>query len=163
MLSYLDYLMFLNAVFCTEQLYGFRGIIFSLFLRKKKLKITCQFCMGFRLTKMEDLQNALISRLFLHAVFCTEQLYGFRRMIFSIFYQRKKLKTICPFCKGYRLTKMEDFQKCSHTSSIWCFCTRSLAQNNSMASVESYSALFRQKKVENKGAFTRQSFWARHS
>ena len=146
MLSYLDYLMFLHAVFCTEQLYGFRRIIFSLFLRKKKLKITCQFCMGFRLnqnkgsskcshistiwcfctrffaqnnsmgsleslsacfcekkklkitcpfcmgfrlTKMEDLQNALISRLFLHAVFCTEQLYGFRRMIFSIFCQKK--------------------------------------------------------------------------
>ena len=64
MLSYLDYLVFLHAVFCTEQLYAFRRIIFSMFLRKKKLKITCSFCMGYRLTKMEDLQNALISRLF---------------------------------------------------------------------------------------------------
>ena len=64
MLSYLDYLVFLQAVFCTEQLYAFRRIIFSMFLRKKKLKITCPFCMGYRLTKMEDLQNALISRLF---------------------------------------------------------------------------------------------------
>ena len=64
MLSYLDYLVFLHAVFCTEQLYAFRRIIFSMFLRKKKLKITCPFCMGYRLTKMEDLQNALISRLF---------------------------------------------------------------------------------------------------
>ena len=64
MLSYLDYLVFLHAIFFTEQLYAFRRIIFSMFLRKKKLKITCPFCMGYRLTKMEDLQNALISRLF---------------------------------------------------------------------------------------------------
>ena len=64
MLSYLDYLVFLHAVFCTEQLYAFRRMIFSMFLRKKKFKITCPFCMGYRLTKMEDLQNALISRLF---------------------------------------------------------------------------------------------------
>ena len=71
MLSYLDYLVFLHAVFCTEQLFAFLRIIFSMFLRKKKLKITCPFCMGYRLTKMEDLQNALISRLFgfLHADF----------------------------------------------------------------------------------------------
>ena len=55
MLSYLDYLVFLHAVFCTQQLYAFRRIIFSMFLRKKKLKITCPFCMGYRLTKMEDL------------------------------------------------------------------------------------------------------------
>ena len=67
MLSYLDYLVFLHAVFCTEQLYAFRRIISSMFLRKKKLKITCSFCMGKtyqKLTKMEDLQNALTSRLF---------------------------------------------------------------------------------------------------
>ena len=64
MLSYLDYLVFLHAVFCTEKLTAFRGIIFSMFLRKKKLKITGPFCMGYRLTKMVDLQNALISRLF---------------------------------------------------------------------------------------------------
>ena len=55
MLSYLDYLVFLHAVFCTEQLYAFRRIIFSMFLRKKKLKITCPFCMGYRLTKMRRL------------------------------------------------------------------------------------------------------------
>ena len=64
MLSYLDYLVFLHAVVCTEQLYALRRSIFSMVLRKKKLKITCPFCMGYRLTKMEDLQNALISRLF---------------------------------------------------------------------------------------------------
>ena len=64
MLSYLDYLVFLHAVFCTQQIYAFRRIIFKILLRKQKFKITCPFCMGYRLTKMEDLQNALISRLF---------------------------------------------------------------------------------------------------
>ena len=38
MLSYLDYLVFLQAVFCTEQLYAFRIIIFRIFLRKKKVE-----------------------------------------------------------------------------------------------------------------------------
>ena len=67
MLSYLDYFVFLHAVFYTELLYAFRTIIFSMVLRKKKLKITCPFCMGKtyqKVTKMDDLQNALISRLF---------------------------------------------------------------------------------------------------
>ena len=64
MLSYLDHLVFLHAVLCTEQLYAFRRSIFSMVFGKKKLKITCPFCMGYRLTKMEDLQNNLISRLF---------------------------------------------------------------------------------------------------
>ena len=64
MLSYLDYLVFLHAVFFTEQLYAFRRVISSMFLGKKKLKIIWPFCMGYRLTKMEVLQNALTSRLF---------------------------------------------------------------------------------------------------
>ena len=68
--------------------------------------------MGYRLTKMEDLQNALISRLFgvFARSFWTEQLYAFRRIIFSVFLRKKKLKITCPFCMGYRLTKMEDLQ-----------------------------------------------------
>ena len=207
MLSYLDYLVFLDAGFCREQLPAFRRIIFSMFLRKKKLKITGSFCMGYRLTKMEDLQNALISRLFgvfargfLHrATLCIPQNH------FQHVFAKKKLKITCPFCMGYRLTKMEDLQnalisrlygvsargflhrtilcipqnhfqhvfakikvennlpilhglqtyqnggssKCSHISTIWCFCTRFFAQNNSMHSVESFSACFCEKKVEN--------------
>ena len=112
MLSYLDYLVFLHAISCTEQLYAFCRIIFSMFLRKKKLKITCSFCMGYRLIKMEDLQmlSYLDYLVFLHAVFCTEQLYAFRRIIFSMFLRKKKLKITGPFCMGYRLTKMEDLQ-----------------------------------------------------
>ena len=41
MLSHLAYLVFLHAVFCTEQLYAFCRIIFSMVLGKKKFKITC--------------------------------------------------------------------------------------------------------------------------
>ena len=260
MLPYLDYLVFLHAVFCTENLYAFRRIIFSMFLRKKKLKITCPFCMGYRLTKMEDLQNALISRLFgvfargcLHrTTLCIPQnhfqhvfakkkvennlliLHGLQTYqnggsskcchistiqcfctwffaqnnsthsveSFSACFCEKKLKITCPFCMGYRLTKMEDLQnavtsrlfgvfargflhrttlcipqnhfqhvfakkkvennlpilhglqtyqnggssKCSHISTIWCFCTPFFAQNNSINSVESFSACFCEKK-----------------
>ena len=264
MLSSLDNLVFLHAVFCTEQLYALRRSIFSMFLRKKKLKITCPFCMGYRLTKMEDLQNALISRLFgvfargflnrttlcipqnhfqhvfakkklkITCPFCMgykptkmedlqnaliSRLFGvFARGFLHrttlcipqnhfqhVFGKKKKLKITCPFCMCYRLTKMEDLQnalisrlfgvfargflhrttlcipqnqfqhvfakkkvenklpilhglqtyqnggssKCSHISTIWCFCTRFFAQNNSMHSVESFSACFCEKKVEN--------------
>ena len=68
--------------------------------------------MGYRLTKMEDLQNNLISGLFgvFARVFFTEQLYAFRRSIFSMVLSKNKLKITCPFCMGYRLTKMEDLQ-----------------------------------------------------
>ena len=204
MLSYLDYLVFLHGVVCREQLYAFRRIIFSMFLRKRKLKITCSLCMGYRLTKMEDLQNALISRLF--GVFARGFLHRTTVCIpqnhFQHVFAKKKLKITCSFCMGYRLTKMEDLQnalisrlfgvfargflhrttlcipqnhfqhvfakkkvennlpilhglqtyqnggssKCSHISTIWCFCTRFFAQNNSMHSVESFSTCVLQKK-----------------
>ena len=108
MLSYLDYLVFLQAVFCTEQLYAFRRIIFSMFLRKKKLKITCPLDLPkWRIFKMLSYLDYLV---FLQAVFSKEQLYAFRRIIFSMFLRKKKLKITCPFCMGYRLTKMEDLQ-----------------------------------------------------
>ena len=205
MLSYLDYLVFLHAVFCTEQLYC--TILFSMFLRKKELKITCPFCMSYRLTKMEDLQNALISRLF--GVFACGFLHRTTLCIpqnnFEHVFAKKKLKITCSFYMGYRLAKMEDLQnalisrlfgvfapgflhrttlcipqnhfqhvfakkkvennlpilhglqtyqnggssKCSHISTIWCFCRRFFAHNNSMHSVESFSTCFGKKKVEN--------------
>ena len=118
--------VFARLFFCTEQLYGFLRIIFSLVLRKKKLKITCQFCMGLRLTKMEDLQNALISRLFLHAVFCTELLYGLCRIIFSIFLRKKKVENNLLILKNQN--------------------GGFFAQKNSIGSVESLSACFCEKK-----------------
>ena len=151
MLSYLDYLVLLDGVFCREQLPAFRRIIFSMFLGKKKLKITCSFCMGYRLTKMEDLQNALISRLF--GVFARGFLH--RRILcipqnhFQHVFAKKKVENNLPILHGQNLQKTyqnRGSSKCSHISTIWCFCTRFFAQNNSMHSVESFSACFCEKK-----------------
>ena len=148
MLSYLDYLVFLQAVFCTEQLYAFRRIIFSMFLRKKKLKITCPFCMGYRLTKMEDLQNALISRLF--GVFAGGFLHRTTLCIpqnhFQHVFAKKKVENELPILHGLQTYENGGSSKCSHISTIWCFCRRFFAQNNSMHSVESFSACFCEKK-----------------
>ena len=151
MLSYLDYLVFLHAVFCTEQLYASLRIIFSMFLRKKKLKITCPFCMGYRLTKMEDLQNALISRLF--GVFARGCLHRTTLCIpqnhFQHVFAKKKVENNLLILHGLQTYQNGGSSKCSHISTIWCFCTRFFAQNNSMHSVESFSACFCEKKVEN--------------
>ena len=112
MLSYLDYLVFLHAVFCTEQLYAFRRIIVSMFLRKKRLKITCPFFMGIDLPKWRifKMLSYLDYLVFWDAGFCREQLPAFCRIIFSMFLRKKKLKITGSFCMGYRLTKMEDLQ-----------------------------------------------------
>ena len=151
MLSYLDYLVFLHAVFCTEQLYAFRRIIFSMFLRKKKLKITCPFCMGKtyqKLTKIEDLQNALISRLF--GVFAPGFLHRTTLCIpqnhFQHVFAKKKVENNLLILHGLQTYQNGGSSKCSHISTIWCFCTRFFAQNNSMHSVESFSACFCKKK-----------------
>ena len=208
MLSYLDYLVFLHAVFCTEQLYAFRRIIFSMFLRKKKVqkklpilhglqtyqnggsskcshistiwcfctrffaqnnsmhsvesfsacfcekkkfKKNCPFCMGYRLTKMEDLQNALISRLF--GVFARGFLHRTTLCIpqnhFQHVFAKKKVENKWLILHGLQTYQNGGSSKCSHISTIWCFCRRFFAQNNSMHSVESFSACFCEKKVEN--------------
>ena len=123
MLSYLDYLVFVHAVFCTEQLYAFPRIIFRLFLRKKKLKITCSFCMGYRLNKMENLQNSLISRLhgvfeggFLHRTFlCIPQNH------FQHVFAKKKVENNFPIFHGLQTYQNGRSSKCCHISTIWCF------------------------------------------
>ena len=151
MLSYLDYLVFLDAIFCREQLYAFRRIIFSIFLRKKKLKITGSFFMGYRLTKMEDLQNALISRLF--GVFARGFLHRTTLCIpqnhFQHVFAKKKVESHLPILQGLQTYQNGGSSKCSHISTIWCFWTRFLAKNNSLHSGESFSACFGKKKVEN--------------
>ena len=121
MLSYLDYLMFLHAFFCTEQLYGFLRIIFSLFLRKKKLKLTCPFCMGYRLPKMEDLQNALISRLF--GVFARGFLHRTTLWVpqnhFQLVLAKKKVENNLPILHGLQTYQNGGSSKCSHISSVF--------------------------------------------
>ena len=151
MLSYLDYLVFLHAVFCTEQLYALRRVIFSMFLRKKNLKITWPFCMCYRLTKMEDLQNALISRLF--GVFAGGFLHRTTLcipwLIFSMFLRKKKLKITCPFCMGYRLTKMEDLQNALISRLFGVFAGGFLHTTTLCIPWNHFQHVFAKKKVEN--------------
>ena len=148
MLSYLDYLVFLHAVFCTEQLYAFRRIIFSMFLRKKKLKVTCPVCMDYRLTKMEDLQNALISRLFgpFGRGFLQRTTPCIPQNHFQHVFAKKKVENNLLILHGLQTYQNGESSKCSHISTIWCFCTRFFAQKNFMHSIESFSACFCEKK-----------------
>ena len=152
MLSYFDYMVFLQAVFCTKHFYAFRRIILSMFLRRKKLKITCPFCMAYRLTKMErssKCSNISTIWCFCRQFFAQKNSFAFRRSIFNMFLQKQKSKIACSFYMGYRLTKMENLQKCFQISTIWCFCRRFLKKNNSMHSVKSFSACFCEEKVEH--------------
>ena len=148
MLSYLDYLVFLHAVFCTEILYAFLRIIFSMFLRKKKLKITCPFCMGYRLTKMEDLQNALISRLF--GVFARGFLHRttlcFPQNHLQHVFAKKKVENNLPILHGLQTYQNGGSSKCSHISTIWCFCTRFFAQKTLCIPQNHFQQVFAKKK-----------------
>ena len=148
MLSYLDYLVLLDGVFCREQLPAFRRIIFSMFLGKKKLKITGSFCMGYRLTKMEDLQNAVISRLFgvFARGFLHRRILCIRQNHFQHVFAKKKVENNLSILHGLQSYQNGGSSKCSHIWTICCFCTRFFAQNNSMHSVESFSACFFEKK-----------------
>ena len=151
MLSYLDNLVFLHAVFCTEQLYAFRRIIFSMFLRKKKLKITCPFCMGYRLTKMEDLQNALICRQF--GVFAGGFLHRTTLCIpqnhFQHVFAKKKVENNLPILHGLQTYQNGGSSKCSHISTIWCFCRRFLERTTLCIPQNHFQHVFSKKKVEN--------------
>ena len=51
------------AVFCTEQLNCSCRFIFGIFLEKKIFALNCLFCVGYRLIKMVDFQNGLISQI----------------------------------------------------------------------------------------------------
>ena len=151
MLSYLDYLVFLHAVFCTEQLYAFRRIIFSMFLRKKKLKITGSFFMGYRLTKMEDLQNALISRLF--GVFARGFLHRTTLCIpqnhFQHVFAKKKVENNWVIFHGLQTYKMEDLQNALISRLFGVFARGFLHRTTLCIPQNHFQHVFAKKKVEN--------------
>ena len=132
MLSQLDYMLFTWAI----------ALLYAVY-------------MGYRLTKIDNLQNALISQLFgvFARNFCRRFLKQNNSMhsvkSFSAFFCEEKVEKgngFAHFVMAYRLTIMEKSSKCSHISTIWCFCTRFSAQNNSMYSAEAFSACFCGKK-----------------
>ena len=64
MVSFLKYLVFLAAVFCTEQLQIICRIDFDIFFEISIFDPKSGFCMGYSLYMMADFQNGLISRIF---------------------------------------------------------------------------------------------------
>ena len=86
--------------------------------------------MGYRLTKMEDLQNALISRLF---CVCCEI----------------KLKITCRFFMGYRLTKMEDLQNALISRLFGVFARGFLHRTTLCIAQNHFQHVFAKTKVEN--------------
>ena len=82
------------------------------FWRKTFLTQTAHFAWAIDLPKWSIFKMVLFLKywLFFLAVFCTEQLNCSCRFIFGIFLEKKFFHPNCPFCMGYSLTKMVDFQ-----------------------------------------------------
>ena len=112
MVSFLEYWLFFPAVFCTEQLNCSCYSFLAYFWRKKFLTQTAHFAWAIDLPKWSILKvvSFLEYRLFFPAVFFTEQFNCSCRFIFGIFLKKKIFDPNCPFCMGYRLTRMVDFQ-----------------------------------------------------
>ena len=64
MLSFLEYLVFFRAVFCTEQLSMICRMDFDMFFGILIFDPKWGFCKGYSLCMMADFQNTLISRIF---------------------------------------------------------------------------------------------------
>ena len=107
--------------------------------------------MGYRLTKMEDLQNALISRLF--GVFARGFLHTTTLCIpqnhFQHVFAKKKLTITCPFCMGYRLTKMEDLQNALISRLFGVFARGFLHRTTLCIPQNHFQRVFAKKKVDN--------------
>ena len=116
--SFLEYLLFFRAVFCTEQLQCSSSMVFDMFLAFLIFDPNWPFCKGYCVSKMADFKNCLISRIFavFRAVFCTEQLQYSCRIVFRMFLAFLLFNPNWPFCKGYSfcmgysLCKMANFQ-----------------------------------------------------
>ena len=115
MISFLEYWLIFPAVFCTEQLNSSCTLIFGIFLEKKFFDPNCHFCMGYRLTKMVDFQNGLISRILavFFSVFCTEKLNCSCRFIFGIFLEKKFLTQTAHFALAIDLPEWSIFKMVS--------------------------------------------------
>ena len=80
--------------------------------------------------------------LFFSAVFCTEQLNSCCRFIFGLFLKKKNFDPYYPFCMGYRLTKMVDFQNGFISRILAIFFRGFFAQKHFIVLVDSFSAYF---------------------
>ena len=112
MVSFLEYLVFFQAVFCTEQLSRAFRIVSRTFLAVWNCDSNWPFCQVYSLCKMADFQNGLISRML--GVFSSGFLHRTTLKCFRIFFRRFFANWVLdpnwPFCKVYSLCKMADFQ-----------------------------------------------------
>ena len=69
--SFLEYLMFFDAVFCPEPLSCNCRIDFACFFGILNFDPNRPFCQGYSLLELADFQNRLITGKFFEAVFCT--------------------------------------------------------------------------------------------
>ena len=112
MVSFLEYLVFFEAVFCTEQREIICRMDFDMFFGILIFDPKWGFCKGYSLCMMGDFQNGLISRIFsvFWNGFCTEQLEMICRMDFDMFFGILIFDPKLGFCKGYSLCMMGDFE-----------------------------------------------------
>ena len=64
MVSFLEYLVFFGAVFCTEQLEMICRMDLDMFFGILIFDLKSGFCMGYSLCLIADFQNGLISQIF---------------------------------------------------------------------------------------------------
>ena len=64
MVSFLEYLVFFRAVFCTKQLQRVCRMEFDMFFGILIFDPKSGFCIGYSLCMIADFQNGLISRIF---------------------------------------------------------------------------------------------------
>ena len=112
MVSFLEYLVFFEAVFCTEQLEMICRMDFDMFFGILIFDPKWGFCKGYSLCwcamlKMVSFLEYLVS---FEAVFCTEQLEMICRMDFEMFFGILIFDPKWGFCKGYSVCMISDFE-----------------------------------------------------
>ena len=114
MVSFLEYLVFFQRVFCTELFQSACTIDFCMFFRILIFDPNRQFGKGYSLCKMADffkMVSFLEYLVFFQRVFCTELFQSACRIDFCMFFRILIFDPNRQFGKGYSLCKMADFFK----------------------------------------------------
>ena len=112
MVSFLEYLVFFEAVFCTEKLERICRMDFHMFFGILILTQSEDFAnaVGFAWWVIFKIVSFLEYLLFFEAVFCTEQLEMICRMDFDMFFGILTFDPKWGLCKGYSLCMIRDFE-----------------------------------------------------
>ena len=110
--SSFEYLVFFEAVFCTEQLEMICRMDFDMFFKILIFDSKWGFCKGYSVCMIGDFENGLISRIFsvFWSAFWNQQLQMVCSMDFDMFFGILIFDPKWGFCKGYSLCMMGDFE-----------------------------------------------------